>query len=181
MMSDAPPSSETASRSAVLDSFESFYRREHESIVRIAWSLTGLRSVAEELAQEAFLEAHRIWQRLQAYDNPGAWLRRVTINRSLSVLRRGAVESRGLSRLKQVRETDVVLPESTDEVWQALRTLPRRQIEVLVLVVVEDRSVADVARILGCGEQTVRTHLRRGRIKLAELLGVDEEVADDLA
>jgi DNA-directed RNA polymerase specialized sigma24 family protein len=45
---------------------------------------------------------------------------------------------------------------------------------VLALAFVEDRSVADIASILGCGEETVRTHLRRGRLRVATLLGLDE-------
>jgi RNA polymerase sigma factor (sigma-70 family) len=160
--------------------FEAFYRREYEQIVRIGWSLTGRRSVAEEIAQDAFLSAHRDWERVRLLDSPGAWLRRVTINRALSVLRRGVVESRGIGRLGRERVELVELPESTAEVWRVLRRLPRRQIETLVLVVIEDRSVAEVALILECGEQTVRTHLRRGRTKMAELLGV-QEAHDDLA
>jgi len=157
--------------------FDDVYRREYASIVRIAWSLSGRRAVAEEIAQDTFVAAHRHWSRVGTYADVGAWLRRVAINASLSTLRRRAVEARGLVRLGSERRHDDVLPESTDEVWTALRKLSRRQAEVLVLVVVEDRSIADVSTILECGEETVRSHLRRGRARLAELLGV--EVSDD--
>ncbi len=158
--------------------FDVFYSSDYESVVRIGWSLTGDRAIAEEVAQEAFVVAHRRWERIQRYDNPGAWVRRVAINQSLSWLRRRRVETSGLARVSRERLSEVTAPDSTAEVWRALRTLPKRQVEVLVLVVVEDRSVSDVARILRCGEPTVRTHLRRGRLKLAELLGVDEEVSN---
>lgn len=183
MISRAPtPSAATASTgtgAAATEDFNAFYRREYEAIVRIAWSVTGRRDVAEELAQESFLAAHRSWPRVAAMDNPGAWMRRVTINRSISALRRGATEVRGLGRLGRERRAEIELPDSTNEVWRALRTLPRRQIEALVLVVVEDRSVPEVAAILDCGEQTVRTHLRRGRRQLAAVLGAQEADDDD--
>jgi RNA polymerase sigma-70 factor (ECF subfamily) len=58
-----------------------------------------------------------------------------------------------------------------------VRRLPRRQREVVVLVHVDDRSVADVAAVLGCAEDTVRTHLRRAHAHLARVL--QEAVHDD--
>jgi RNA polymerase sigma-70 factor (ECF subfamily) len=157
--------------------FDAFFRAQYQPIVRITWSLTGRLALAEELAQEVFLVAHRQWARISNYDDPPAWLRRVAINRALSALRRRAVESRGLARAAGLGggpPDEAELPAAAAEVWRALRALPRRQAEVLVLVIVEDRAVADVARILNCSEHTVRTHLRRGRSKMAEMLGAEE-------
>ncbi len=57
----------------------------------------------------------------------------------------------------------------------AVRRLPRRQREVIALTLLEDRSIAETAAILGCGEETVRTHLRRGRQALAVTLGLPED------
>jgi len=176
--SDATPIAATGRLRWASADFAGFYSSEYVAVVRIGWSLTGDRAIAEEVAQEAFVAAHRRWDRIQCYDDPGAWVRRVAINRSLSWLRRRRTEASGLARIVREHATNMTPPESTAEVWRALRTLPKRQAEVLVLVVVEDRPVAEVARILRCGEPTVRTHLRRGRLKLAELLGVDEEVSD---
>jgi RNA polymerase sigma factor (sigma-70 family) len=155
-------------------SFDDFYRDHYAPLVRIGWSLTGRRWVAEELAQEAFLTAHRRWGSISQYDDPAAWIRRVMINRSLSVLRRTTTEARGLVRWSNLaRRSELELPEDAAELWQALRRLPRRQTEVLVLVIVEDMAAADVATVLGCGVDTVRTHLRRGRLALATALGAD--------
>jgi Sigma-70 region 2 len=61
-------------------SFESFYQREFPAIRAVAWTLTGNVSTAEDVAQDAFLRAHRDWDRISGYDEPGAWVRRVAIN-----------------------------------------------------------------------------------------------------
>ena len=99
-------------------SFDGFYRAEYPRAVRLAWSLTGRRVVAEELAQDAFLEAHRRWSAVSTYEQPGAWLRRVVINRSLSTLRRRSTETRLLLRLSRLRQpVDDEIPENSRALW----------------------------------------------------------------
>jgi len=46
-------------------------------VVALVYGLSGSRSAGEELAQEAFLAASRRWDEVSAYDDPGAWVRRV--------------------------------------------------------------------------------------------------------
>ena len=158
--------------------FDDFFKDQYDAVVRIAFSLTGRWSVAEELAQDAFLEAHRRWATVGAFDKPGAWVRRVVVNRSLSSLRRSATEAKLLLRLSGLRRlNDAALPDAADELWRAVRSLPRRQAEVIALRVVDDMSIEEIADVLGCGPDTVRTHLLRARRTLAARLG---EPDDDL-
>jgi DNA-directed RNA polymerase specialized sigma24 family protein len=79
---------------AFRSSFEAFYRREIRSIVGLAYVLSGSSRAAEDLAQEAFLSAFRHWDRIGAFDNPGAWVRRVVSTRAVSLYRRKAAEDR---------------------------------------------------------------------------------------
>jgi len=155
--------------------FETFYEDEYWPVVRLAAALTGRWDVAEELAQEGFLAIHRQWSRISSYDSPEAWLRRVVLNRSLSAMRRRTVEARLAMRLARQRRPSIELPPAAGDVWRLVAALPKRQAEVVALVFVEDRSVADAAALLGCEETTVRTHLRRARIALARDLGVPDE------
>lgn len=155
--------------------FDAWYAAQYPAVVRLAWVLTGRRDVAEELAQDAFVAAHRRWAQLSAYDDPAAWVRRVALNRAVSALRRRAVEAKGLGRLAgrgRASSEPPALPDA--EVWAAVRALPRRQAEVIALAVVEDLPVEEVAAVLGCGPETVRTHLRRARLALATALGAVE-------
>ncbi len=156
----SPPESRTSD-------FDAFYTTHYPGVVRLAYSLCGSMTIAEELAQEAFATAHGKWRRIAAFDRPDLWVRRVVINRSLSYRRRQRSERHALERVSQ-RPVEAVEPTLSDEeLWTALRSLSRRQAEVLALVYMEDQSIADVAAILRLGEETVRTHLKRGRRELA--------------
>ncbi|HZD22944.1 MAG TPA: sigma factor [Acidimicrobiia bacterium] len=67
-----------------MESFETFYRREYDKAVRLALVLSGSRWGAEDLAQEAFIEAHRRWEDIGRYEDPEGWVRRVISNQSVS-------------------------------------------------------------------------------------------------
>jgi RNA polymerase sigma-70 factor, ECF subfamily len=155
--------------------FEVLYRREYAGLVRLAYVLTGNRLVSEDLVQDAFVDAHRHWSRVGAYDRPGAWVRRAVINRSRSVLRRAAVELRARGRL---RATDVAMPDlsvETRHFWTTVRALPTRQAQCIALRYVDDMPIADIAEVLGCAASTVRVHLHRARAALAIALDVEQE------
>lgn len=154
------------------EDFVDFYRREYASVVRLAFALTGSYELAEEFAQDAFLAAQRRWGHIRDYDRPDAWVRRVATNKCVSGFRKTGGELRALARLGRRRTDRVELPEADSELWAAVRRLPRRQAQALALMYLEDRSPAEVALLLGCSEETVRTHARRGRQTLAQLLGL---------
>jgi RNA polymerase sigma-70 factor (ECF subfamily) len=156
--------------------FESFFKLEYPAVVRLAVALTGDMHAAEDLAQDAFLAARQRWDRISTYDQPGAWVRRVAVNRSVSRYRRRLSEAKAFARLSVAVPVELAEPDAA--VWEAVRRLPRRQAQVITLTVLEDRTVHDVSTILGCGEETVRTHLRRARMRLAEQLGERDEVSE---
>lgn len=153
--------------------FDTFFATHYGSVVRFGFVLSGDLHAAEDLAQDAFLAARRSWDRVGRYDDPGAWVRRAVANRSASRFRRLATEARALARLS--RPKVVELPEPHGRVWEEVRRLPRRQAQVIALIVLEGRTVREVAAILECGEETIRTHLRRARTRLADALADDED------
>jgi RNA polymerase sigma-70 factor, ECF subfamily len=156
-------------------SFPAFYEAEYQSMVRLAVALVRRRDVAEELVQDAFVSLHGRWDQVSKYESPEGWLRRVVINRSMSALRRRAVEVRLLGRLSRLRERHSALPEVEGEIWQAVAALPKRQAQVIALMFVDDLSVSEIAAVLECEENTVRTHLRRARQSLAARLDLEDE------
>lgn len=147
-----------------------FYRREYAGVVRLAFALTGRRDVAEETAQDSFLSCYRKWDRISGYDDPTGWVRRVVVNRCISNGRRHATELRLLVKLRRERPPDPPLPAMSQRLWAAVRELPRRQAQVVALTFIEDLDVREVAATLGIGEESVRTHLRRGRAAIAARL-----------
>ncbi|MCU1428643.1 MAG: putative polymerase subfamily sigma factor [Actinomycetia bacterium] len=152
-------------------SFDEFYAREYQRAVRLAYVLCGRRDVAEELAQDAFVALLRRWRRISAFDRPDLWLRRVLLHNSVSAWRRRTTELRLVARLGRERPEQLAIDDSDDRVWCALRCLPARQRDVLLLTALDGRTAPDIGLILDCSENTVRTHLMRARRSLADVLG----------
>jgi RNA polymerase sigma-70 factor (ECF subfamily) len=171
---EVPPVRGTEDQDQALEppgGFEHFYLREYRGVVELAYALSGNRAGAEDITQEAFLRAHRDWPRVGRYQHPGAWVRRVAVNLATSTLRRRVIEARALARFWAQREPSLVeLPASQADFWRAVRSLPRRQAQAIALHYLEDLSVAEVARVLGCAEGTVKAHLHTGRATLARRL-----------
>jgi RNA polymerase sigma-70 factor, ECF subfamily len=162
------------------DDFACFFRRNYQGVVGLAAVLCGSMETAEDLAQEAFAAAQREWPRIGVYDNPAAWVRRAVVNRAASLRRRRFVEARALLRLRGRRQLDpdtALAPEDA-AVWRAVRGLSRRQAQVVALVYLEDLSIAEAAIVLGCGEGTAKTHLRRAKAALADRLGETDAEED---
>jgi len=154
------------------EAFDTFARGERRALVAFAWSLTGDRAMAEDLAQEALEAAWHRWDQVGAYDKPGAWARRVVANRAIDRGRRRGRERRALSRWVARTDTTVESPPDDDEFWRAVRALPDRQAQAVALRYLEDLTVADIASVLDCAEGTVKVHLHRGRLALARTLGL---------
>lgn len=148
--------------------FEDFYRRERRAVLGLAYVLSGSRTAAADLAQEAFVAAYRRWDTVGSYDKPGAWVRKVVANNAASRWRRAKSEAKAVLLLGNTRQ-HVVPPVSaeTEDLWAAVRALPRRQAQCIALHYLDDLPVDDIAEVLGCSPNTVKTHLTRGRETLA--------------
>jgi RNA polymerase sigma-70 factor, ECF subfamily len=158
------------------ETFEEFYLREYQAVVGLAYALSGNAWLAEDLAQEAFLAAHRNWSRVAAYERPEAWVRRVAANHSVSAFRRRIVEAKTLLRLARgATPTVAELPPDHAEFWDAVRALPRRRAQVAALYYLEDRPIAEIADVLEMAPGTVKKHLYEARRALARQLGLEEE------
>ena len=84
---DPVTKSNEATAAGSSETFEEFYEREFRAVVGLAYALSGNRSGAEDLAQEAFLVSHRDWDRVGTYARPEIWVCRVVANFSVSVFR----------------------------------------------------------------------------------------------
>jgi RNA polymerase sigma-70 factor (ECF subfamily) len=170
----ATTAAETSTRSSPR-AFEDFYREQYNAVVGLAYALVGNRWTAEDLVQEAFLAAHHDWARVEALDHPGAWLRRVVANMAVSAFRRRLAEARALARFARAQPPTVTeLDAEAAEFWRAVRSLPRRQAQVVALFYLEDLPISAVADILDMAQGTVKKHLHDGRRTLAERLNHNE-------
>lgn len=159
-------------RVPVVRTFDGFVREHDRRLVGLAYTLSGSRSVAEDLAQDALLAAYKRWDEVSQMDDPAAWVRRVVANRAVSHVRRRVSEAKGLVRLGLERpKADVPsLSAGTEAIWAEVRRLPRRQRQVIALRYYDQLSMSEIADVLGCSKESVNTHLRRARTTLARRL-----------
>jgi RNA polymerase sigma-70 factor (ECF subfamily) len=153
--------------------FDEFFLAEFPRLVSMLTAWSGDRAVAEELAQDALLQAHRNWATVADLDRPGTWVRRVALNRSSNEGRRRRRERAAIARLNTVHPAEVVIPTADDQLWARVRALPAAQRDATIMRYVDDLPLADIAAVLGCGDGTVKTHLQRARRTLAAHLSTD--------
>ncbi|HUX44043.1 MAG TPA: sigma-70 family RNA polymerase sigma factor [Terracidiphilus sp.] len=139
---------------------------EHQSMVfSLAWRMTGDRGLAEEIAQDVFLELDRNLAKIESPMHALHWLRRVAMSRSADAMRRLRV--RGLDRWVEMdQEFGSPAEESGSplgaRVEQLLSTLPETQRAALVLRYQEDLTPEEIAATLSMPVATVKSHLQRG-------------------
>lgn len=151
--------------------FEPFYREHYPAVVGLVYTLSGSRHGAEDIAQEAFLRAHRNWDEVARYDRPGGWVRVVAMNLGRSRIRRLGAETRALARFAGMTVSAFQeLEPHNEKFWAAVRSLPRRQREVVALHYLEDMSTADIAALLEISQSTVKNSLAQARVSLAKTL-----------
>ncbi len=158
-------------------SFDQFVEREYGGVLALVIAVHGAAD-PEDIVQEAFLRAERHWPRLADAEFRRLWVRRVALNLAVSRFRRVRAESKALLRLASRPDpARRALAVPSTEVWDQVRRLPRRQAQVIALRYLEDRPIADIARLLDVAEGTVRALLHQGRSNLARALG--ETIDDD--
>ncbi|GGT16447.1 RNA polymerase sigma factor [Streptomyces kurssanovii] len=153
--------------------FRAFVVSRWPRMLRTAHLLTGHHHDAEDLVQAALAKAYVKWERVQGADDPDSYVWRIMINANVDRLRR--------TRLREwltIRFPETAAPDRSDAVAQrgavmdALGQLPPKQRAVVVLRYLEDRSESEVARLLGTGIGTVRSHTARALKKLREHPGI---------
>jgi RNA polymerase sigma-70 factor (sigma-E family) len=152
------------------------YRAHRLPLVRLARLLVDDLETAEDVVQDAFAALHRRWRSIGASDAALGYLRTSVVNGARSVLRRRrTVRANPWPDATGWRGDDadapVLLAEEHREVLAALRQLPDRQREVIVLRYWAELSEAEIAATLGISVGAVKSSASRGRDAIATLLG----------
>jgi RNA polymerase sigma factor (sigma-70 family) len=146
-------------RGGPLPYFEAVYATELGAVTRIAYLVVRSRSVAEELAQEAFL---RLYDHFDEVENPAGFLRTVVVRLGTTWRNRHRMEQERLTLVAGNRPVDPGAGAfDIDETWEALGRLDPDRAAVLVLRFYEDLSHAEIGAIVGASAATVRSRTRR--------------------
>jgi RNA polymerase sigma factor (sigma-70 family) len=149
-------------------SFDDFYLSLYPRALAVARRIVGP-SLAEDVAIEGVARTFARWKTVSKMEYPEAWALRVVTNVAIDEVRR-----------KKVYLTELCVHDATkdfvirDTVLEALRTLSKRQQEVVVLRYIVDLPERDVARILAMSTGTVGTHLHRALAHLRKFLAEEE-------
>jgi RNA polymerase sigma-70 factor (ECF subfamily) len=143
--------------------FRSLYEAEAPAVFRTVYLLCRDRSVAEDATQEAFARALARWARLRQQPWVAGWVTSTALN----VARRGLRRRRALPE-PEPKEQDV---DAAVDLWRAVRALPLRQQQALVLRYRADMSMEEIGAVMECDPGTVRTHLARARETLRARMG----------
>ncbi|MBU2666406.1 SigE family RNA polymerase sigma factor [Actinoplanes bogorensis] len=152
------------------DAFQRLFEAHHADLSRLAYLLTGEPNAADDLAADAFVEIWRHWERVAAADSPLAYARGIVANLARQWIRRRTRERAGLLGL--VMRRPGAEPDATAvlDVRAALRRLPPRRRECVVLRYAFDVPEREVAAILGISVGAVKSQASRGAAQLSNYL-----------
>lgn len=155
--------------------FEPFFRERYPRLVALGTTMTGRRDIAQEVAQEALLRAHQRWDEVAAYDNPGAWVKRVAVNLLIDHLRTSGRERDAIARIDSRERSEGEMDPALDRWVRLLDGLSDRQRAIVTLFYADDQSVEAIAKLLGIATGTVKAQLFKARERLRTRLAADEE------
>jgi RNA polymerase sigma-70 factor (sigma-E family) len=152
------------------------YGAHYRSLVRLATLLVHDIATAEEVVQDSFVALHAGLHRLRDSEKTLSYLRAAVVNRSRSVLRHRAVVDRNVPKpnpdMPSAEHGAMALLERS-LVVAALRALPERQREVVVLRFYGDLSEAQIAMTMGITRGAVKSHTSRAMAALRSVLELD--------
>jgi RNA polymerase sigma-70 factor (sigma-E family) len=149
------------------------YSNHFRSLVRLAGLLVRDEPTAEEVVQECFIAIGDTWDKLRDETKALSYLRQAVVNRSRSVLRhRSVVDRIAPSPAPDMpsAEQGAITRLERSAVISALRTLPDRQRQALVLRYYADLSEAQIAETMGISKGAVKSHTSRAMSSLRSVL-----------
>jgi RNA polymerase sigma-70 factor (ECF subfamily) len=158
------------------EAFERLVPAYRRRVFGLAYSILRDRAAAEDLAQEVFV---KLWQALPRYDGRAqlsTWIYAITRNAAVSALR-ARRRSVSLSDAAVMAEVEALAAEPAaepgdPELRRRIESLPEKQRQAVTLYYLDERTVEEVAEMMGLPANTVKTHLHRARASLAAALGV---------
>ena len=152
---------------------EQFIRAHGEELLRLAYTYVKNRQVSEDIVQDVLVKAYEKQSDFQGQSSYRTYLYRMTINRSYDYLRSWSYKNtvvtyqiqKFLRGGKSVEQQVIQLSE-TEQLADAVLALPLNYREVIVFYYYKEMKIEEIATLLECSTNTVKTRLRRGREKL---------------
>tara|TARA_R110000868_G_scaffold15678_39_gene71332 strand:- start:1175 stop:1741 length:567 start_codon:yes stop_codon:yes gene_type:complete len=146
----------------------------YDRIHRVAWKWSGNASDAEDIAQDVCVKLGRVIGQFDGRSAFSSWVYRITINAVRDLQRQSTRRARHVEAYAEVAPDDHPAEQeaaaTSVQLWAAVRRLPEKQRDAVLLVYAEELSHAAAAEIMGIGEATVSSHVHQARKTLRGLL-----------
>ena len=160
--------------------FAEYVKDRHQTLCRFAGVLSGDPALADDVVADVLGNAYERWSRIGELENPHAYVRKMVVNEYLS-WRRRAVRTAVRAELHELVEPvadHADVHADRHELLGELRQLPPKQRAALVLRYYEGLPFSDIADLLGCGENAVRSNVSRALQRLRIQLTGESADAD---
>jgi len=156
------------------EAFSMLIEAHYDLIYRTAYKWSGHRSDAEDVAQDVCVKLGSVLASFDGRSAFSSWLYRVTLNAVRDMQRASSRRGRYTDALAQVSPEDAPADQedaaTASQLWAAVRRLPEKQRDAVLLVYAEDMSHAEAGEVIGCKEATVSWHIHEARKTLKGLL-----------
>ncbi|MGN7477524.1 sigma-70 family RNA polymerase sigma factor [Solibacillus silvestris] len=156
---------------------EQFIRTHGEELLRLSYTYVKNKEAAEDVVQDVLLKAFEQRGQYRGEASYRTYLYRMTINRSYDYLRSWSYKNTVLTnKIQQIfqggksTEQQVLTISENRALGKAVLDLPVKYREAIILYYYKELKIAEIAELLSCSDNTVKTRLRRGREKLKSTL-----------
>jgi len=157
-------------------SYETLYQQYARAMFNTSLRIVNNASDAEDVLQEAFMDAFRYLDDFNYKSTFGAWLKRIVVNKSINILRKHKADLVDIEKttVQEVPNEEAIDEEKiqlrVEEVKKAVRLLPNGYRTVLTLYLFEGYDHEEIAGIMRISESTVRTQYHRAKQKLLHII-----------
>lgn len=156
------------------EAFSTLIAGQYDRIYRTAWRWCGHRDDAEDIAQDVCVKIGQAIARFDGRSAFSSWVYRITLNAVRDWQRARARRGRHADAYAEVwpkeAEAEQEAAATSSQLWEAVRSLPEKQRDAVLLVYAEQLSHAEAATIMGIKEATVSFHVFEARKTLRGLL-----------
>jgi RNA polymerase sigma-70 factor, ECF subfamily len=151
------------------------YGRHHVRVYRFALRVTGDATLAEDVVSEVFFEVWRHADRFKSRAQVSTWLLAIARNKAVTAVRRRSDQQLDVATLEiedPADDPEVLINKSdrSEAIQRCLSQLSAVQREIIDLVYYHEKSVGDVAKIVGVPASTVKTRMFYARRRMKEIL-----------
>ena len=159
--------------------FEEVVEKYSTFVYNVALRMMGDPHDAEDVTQEAFIDAFRAWERFRGESQVSTWLYRITVNRSLMKLRKEkrarqltqtGLEDREVVSWTEGPERAALSAELRDKLEEGIKMLPKDLRSAVILRDVQGLSNIEAAEALDISVSSLKARLHRGRVLLRKYL-----------